>query len=155
MWSKIGFFMIIIKKRMSYISYLCENNIFKNHLKFNIMKNKFAILFIAVLSILSVSCGKDDIEKGIDCIGESLFEKVTHTPDAADSKKINFSVEYTGTKTLKSVKWTFGDGTPSVEGVSVSHTYSAAGTYSVKADITIQDGKGSCTSSPVKSVTVN
>lgn len=119
------------------------------------MKRIATILGFAALLILNFSCGKDDIEKGIDCVGESLFEKVKHTADATDSKKINFSVEYTGDKTLKSVKWTFGDGTPSVEGVSVSHTYSAAGTYSVKADITVAEGKGTCTSSPVKSVTVN
>jgi hypothetical protein len=119
------------------------------------MKKTATILCFVALLILNVSCGKDDIEKGIDCIGESIFEKVTHTADGANPKKINFAVEYSGSKTLKSVKWTFGDGTPAVEGVSVSHTYSAAGTYSVKADITVQEGKGTCTSSPVKSVTVN
>jgi PKD repeat protein len=119
------------------------------------MKKIFRSLCFATLLVLSFSCGKDDIEKGIDCIAESIYEKVTHTADATNPKKINFSVEYTGTKTLKSVKWTFGDGTPAVEGVSVSHTYSAAGNYSVKADITVEEGKGTCTSSPVKSVTVN
>lgn len=124
-------------------------------LKNDAMKKTATVLCFAVLVVLNFSCGKDDIEKGIDCIAESVFEKVTHTADATNPKKINFAVEYTGTKTLKSVKWNFGDGTPAVEGVSVSHTYSAAGTYSVKADITIQNGKGTCTSSPVKSVTVN
>lgn len=119
------------------------------------MKKIATILCFTAFLVLSFSCGKDDIEKGIDCIAESIYEKVIHTADATDPKKINFSVEYTGDKTLKSVKWTFGDGTPSVDGISVSHTYSAAGTYSVKADITVQDGKQTCTSSPVKSVTVN
>jgi len=119
------------------------------------MKRTLIVLCFAALLGLSFSCGKDDIEKGIDCIAESIYEKVVHTTDATNPKKINFSVEYTGTKTLKSVKWTFGDGTPAVEGQSVSHTYSAAGTYSVKADITVEEGKGTCTSSPVKSVTVN
>ncbi|MFB3386355.1 PKD domain-containing protein [Flavobacterium sp. LAR06] len=119
------------------------------------MKKTAAILCFVALITLNLSCGKDDIEKGIDCVAESIYQKVKHTADATDPKKINFSVEYTGDKTLKSVKWTFGDGTPSVEGVTVSHTYSAAGTYSVKAEITVQEGKGTCTSSPVKSVTVN
>lgn len=120
-----------------------------------VMKKLATVLCFATVLIVNYSCSKSDIEKGFDCIGESIFEKVKHSPDASDPKKINFSVEYTGTETLKSVKWTFGDGTPSVEGQSVSHTYSAAGTYSVKADITIQHGSGTCTSSPVKSVTVN
>jgi len=119
------------------------------------MKKIITILCFAAVLILNFSCGKDDIEKGIDCVAESIYQKVKHTADATDPKKINFSVEYTGDKTLKSVKWTFGDGTPSVEGVSVSHTYSAAGTYQVKADITVAEGNGTCTSSPVKSVTVN
>lgn len=119
------------------------------------MKKIITILCFAAVLILNFSCGKDDIEKGIDCVAESIYQKVKHTADATDPKKINFSVEYTGDKTLKSVKWTFGDGTPSVEGVTVSHTYSAAGTYSVKAEITVQEGKGTCTSSPVRSVTVN
>ncbi|MBF4467560.1 PKD domain-containing protein [Flavobacterium sp. LC2016-12] len=119
------------------------------------MKKTATIFCFVALLTLNISCGKDDIEKGIDCVAESIYQKVKHTADATDSKKINFSVEYTGSKTLKSVKWTFGDGTPSVEGVAVSHTYSAAGTYSVKAEITVQEGKGTCTSSPVKSVTVN
>ena len=122
------------------------------------MKKIATILSLAALLTVSLSCEKDierAIDKGSDCAAESLYEKVVHTADATNPKKINFSVEYTGKKTLKSVKWTFGDGTPSVEGVSVSHTYSAAGTYQVKADITVAEGNGTCTSSPVKSVTVN
>ena len=119
------------------------------------MKKVATILCFAAILVLNFSCGKDDIEKGIDCVAESIYEKVIHTADAANPKKINFSVEYTGNKTLKSVKWNFGDGTPTVEGQSVSHTYTTAGTYSVKADITVQEGKQVCTSSPVKSITVN
>lgn len=119
------------------------------------MKTKFTIAFIAAVLLLGFSCSKSDIEKGIDCVGESLFVKLKHTTDGTNPKIINYSVEYTGTYTLKSVKWTFGDGTPTVEGTSVSHTYTAAGTYTVKADVTIQHGNGTCTSSPTKSVTVN
>jgi len=45
---------------------------------------------------------------------------------------MNYSVEYTGTGTLSSVKWTFGDGTTG-DGTTVTHTYNAAGTYEAKA----------------------
>lgn len=55
--------------------------------------------FVTVL-ILNYSCSKSDIEKGIDGVAESIYQKVTHTADASNPKKINFSVEYTGTKTL-------------------------------------------------------
>lgn len=125
------------------------------------MKTKFKIVCIAAILLLGFSCSKSDIDKGIDCVGESIFEKVTHTADATNTKKIDFKVEYSGTKTLKSVKWTFGDGTPAETvaatgtTASISHVYSAAGTYTIKADITIQNGSGTCTSSPTKSVTVN
>lgn len=154
--------MIIIKKTISDIDYICENNIVKNKpLKINVMKSKSPILMIAALFVLSISCSKSDIDKGLDCVGESLFEKVKHSTDATNPKKIDFTVEYSGTNTLKSVKFTFGDGTPAETvaatgtTVSISHVYSAAGTYTAKADITVQNGGATCTSSPTRSITVN
>ena len=116
---------------------------------------------IAALFVLSISCSKSDIDKGLDCVGESLFEKVKHSTDATNPKKIDFTVEYSGTNTLKSVKFTFGDGTPAETitatgtTVSTSHIYSTAGTYTAKAEITVQNGGATCTSSPTRSITVN
>jgi len=119
------------------------------------MKSKFAVFAMIGMLVFFFSCGKDDIEKGIDCVGQSFFIKLTHTADASNSKKINYAIEYTGSYTLKSVKWTFGDGTTeTVAGTSTSHTYTAAGTYTVKADVTVENGSSSCTSSPTKSVVV-
>lgn len=128
------------------------------------MKKSATILCFVALLTLSLSCEHElekALDKGIDCVEESLFEKVKHTTDATNPKKIDFTVEYSGKNTLKTVKWTFGDGTPAETvaatgtTVSISHIYSAAGTYTVKADITVQNGGGSCTSSPTRTVTVN
>lgn len=154
--------MIIIKKIIFDIYYICENNIVKTTTKKNnIMKSKSPILMIAALFVLSISCSKSDIENGIDCVGESLFEKVKNTTDPTNPKKVDFAVEYSGTNTLKSVKWNFGDGTPAetvtATGTTaiISHTYSAAGNYTVRADITVQNGGESCTSSPTRTITIN
>ncbi|HKO77502.1 MAG TPA: PKD domain-containing protein [Flavobacterium sp.] len=120
------------------------------------MKTKTTILFAVVILFLNFSCSKDDVSKGIDCVAESFFVKLKHTTDAANPKKINYEIEYTGSYTLSSVKWTFGDGTTeTVSGTTVSHIYTEAGTFTVKADVTIKKDNESCTSSHTKSVTVN
>ncbi len=121
------------------------------------MKIKFMI--ITVLLLVIFSCAKDDIENGIDCVAESILVKMKNKTDEANIKKVDYSIEYSGTYTLKSVSWTFGDGTPAQTTTgttsTISHTYNAAGTYTVKADVTIQDGRSTCTSSPTRSITVN
>lgn len=124
------------------------------------MKAKFIV--IATVLLLSFSCGKDDIERGLDCVAESINVKMHNKTDETNIKKVDYSIEYSGTYTLKSVTWTFGDGTPlqtvTVESgttTSISHIYTAAGTYTVKADVTVQSGKSNCTSSPTRSITVN
>jgi len=120
------------------------------------MKTKLKILFAVVVLFLNISCNKEDSKAPIDCLGESLFIKLKHTTDAANPKKINYEIEYTGDFTFSSVKWTFGDGTTeTVSSTTVSHTYTEAGTFMVKADVTIKKDNESCTSSPVKNVTVN
>lgn len=119
------------------------------------MKKTFIILSIAVLAFLSFSCG-DDLEKAFDCAGENLLLEIGHTADAANSKKIDYELKYTGEYAVKSVKWTFDDGaTQTVNGTTVSHTYTAGGTFAVKADVTLKSGSSSCTSAHSKSVTVN
>jgi hypothetical protein len=120
------------------------------------MKTKITAFFIVLVLFLSLSCAKDDISKGIDCVAESILVKLKHTADVTNAKKIDFVIDYSGTYTFKSVKWTFGDGTTeTVTTKSTSHTYGAGGTFMVKADVTIQNGKETCTSSPTKSVTIN
>ncbi|OXB06474.1 PKD domain-containing protein [Flavobacterium pectinovorum] len=126
------------------------------------MKNKFTIIVFVVASLLSFSCGKDDIEKGLDCVAESIYVKLHNKTDETNIKKMDYSIEYSGTYTLKSVKWNFGDGTPaqtvtvgSGTTTSISHIYAAAGTYTVKVDVSIQNGNSTCTSSPTRSITVN
>ena len=62
------------------------------------MKKTATILFFVALLTLNLSCGKDDIEKGIDCVAESIYEKVKHTADATDPKKSIFQLNILGIK---------------------------------------------------------
>ncbi|MWB95523.1 PKD domain-containing protein [Flavobacterium sp. GA093] len=120
------------------------------------MKNKFALLLVICSLLFVFSCGKDDLENAFDCTEQALFIKLTHTTDAANPKKIDYVIDYSGTYSVKSVKWTFGDGkTETVNGATTSHIYDAAGTYSVKAEVTIHNGSSSCNSSREKSITVD
>ncbi|SHG63013.1 PKD domain-containing protein [Flavobacterium defluvii] len=118
------------------------------------MRKITAVLMFSLVFFVINSCSKHDDEEIVDCFGDSIFIKLTHSVDASDSKKINYSIEYTGSRTLSSVKWTFGDGSTGT-GTSISHTYAAAGTFEVKADVTTKNGNAECTSSPKKSITVN
>ncbi|KQO29846.1 hypothetical protein ASF10_04880 [Flavobacterium sp. Leaf82] len=123
------------------------------------MKKITTILILTILVFISNSCSKHDDEVIVDCFGDSILTELKHSTEGTNSKTINYSIQYSGSNTVTSVKWTFGDGTPaqtinSATGV-VSHTYTAAGTFEVKADVTISKSGGSCTISPKKSVTVN
>lgn len=115
------------------------------------MKNIFYILLIA---IMCSTCSKQ-IEDVIDCFGESLLLDVHHHNVQTDPKQVNFNVTYSGDHNLDTtIKWNFGDGTPSqnVSGVSTSHTYSTAGSYTVKATITLNNK--SCSYDVAESVTI-
>jgi PKD repeat protein len=51
-------------------------------------------------------------------------------------------IDFTDTSTgMVSVSWDFGDGTPPATGSPVSHTYEAAGTYTVTDTITSSTGE--------------
>lgn len=54
-----------------------------------------------------------------------------------------------GTSTLVDFSWGFGDGTPSVEGISAAHTFAEAGTYTVTLTITDSLGITDSLSIPV------
>jgi gliding motility-associated-like protein len=64
----------------------------------------------------------------------------------------SFSSTSTPTAGIASQVWTWGDGTPNGSGTSPSHTYSSAGTYSVKLVVTA--AAGSCTASVTQTVVV-
>jgi hypothetical protein len=123
------------------------------------MKKIATILILTAVFFASNSCSKSDDEAIVDCFGDSILTELKHSADGTNSKIINYSIQYSGSNTVTSVKWTFGDGTPaqtvnSATG-AVSHTYAAAGTFEVKADVTVSKSGGSCTVSPKKSITVN
>lgn len=113
-------------------------------------------MFSVLVALISFSCG-DDLENAIDCVGESALLELKHTADATNAKKIDYEIGYNGSYTVSSVKWTFGDGSviQTVEGNTVSHVYTTAGTYTAKAEVTIKKGSSSCNQSKTKSVTIN
>ena len=119
------------------------------------MKNISGIFMFTMVLLTAFSCSKSEEEHIGDCLSDPIYSELKHTTDPADPKKINFSLVYTGERTLSNVKWTFGDG-QTASGATVSHTYTAAGTYEVKAELTTKDGNSSeCSHTKNKSITVN
>ncbi|HEX5591596.1 MAG TPA: PKD domain-containing protein [Candidatus Limnocylindrales bacterium] len=71
----------------------------------------------------------------------------TGTPVNGDGP-LTVSFVGTSTDTPTSVVWTFGDGaTDSSGSLAVSHTYTTAGTYTVRLDVTAPSGSGTVTKS--------
>lgn len=118
------------------------------------MKKIATILMLIIITLMSNSCSKA-VESIVDCTGESVLVKLEHTPDAANSKKINFSFYYAGSGTVQAVTWNFGDGTAPVAGKETSHTYTTAGTYVIKAEATIKKGDSNCNMTPQRTITVD
>jgi hypothetical protein len=118
------------------------------------MKKVAIFLVLTVVFFMNNSCSKSEADDLVDCFAESIYIKLHHSTDASNPKLVNYSIEYTGSNTLSSVKWTFGDGSTGT-GAVVTHTYSTAGTYEVKADVTVKKGGSDCTSSPKRSITIN
>ena len=122
------------------------------------MRAKSIILLLVSVIFLNLSCSKNEDEAIVDCFGDSVLTQLKHSVDGTNSKIINYSIQYSGSNTVTSVKWTFGDGkTETVNSATgvVSHTYSTVGTFEVKADVKVSKEGGSCTVSPKKSITVN
>lgn len=63
---------------------------------------------------------------------------------AGESVSFNGSASSDPDGTIQSYDWSFGDGTPNQSGVTVSHTYSSAGQYSVT--LTVTDNAGATAS---------
>lgn len=122
------------------------------------MKKITVILVLTTVFFMINSCSKHDDEAIVDCFGDSILTELKHSADGTNPKIVNYSIQYAGSNTVSSVKWTFGDGkteTVNTATGAVSHTYSAAGAFEVKADVTLSKSGGSCTVSPKKNVTVN
>lgn len=121
-------------------------------------KIKTSLMFMLLLFVI-ISCSKSDDAAIVDCFGDSILTELKHSADGTNAKIINYSIHYSGSNKVTSVRWNFGDGTP-VQTVNsatgaVLHTYTTAGTFEVKTDVIISKEGGSCTVSPKKNVTVN
>ena len=117
-------------------------------------------ILIGIIAV-SVSC-KKDAENVIDCLFEGAHFK---TSANVTDKLVDFRLQYTGDHSLKSVVWDFGDGnkqtttsSTDVDGtitVTISHTYTNAGTKNVKVSPTLTNGPNECTLDLTKTVTIN
>ncbi len=84
----------------------------------------------------------------VNSIGCSLVANYTHTVSAGGN--VNFANASTGTNTLTTYYWNFGDGFTSML-QSPSHVYSSAGAYNVMLLVT---NNASCTDTIIQSVNV-
>lgn len=113
------------------------------------------ILLVTLLGLGFSSCSKDEDESIIDCFGDSLLLSIHHSADSGTPRTVNFTMKYSGINTVSGIDWNFGDGkTAHSDGTTVSHTYTAAGTFTVKGNTTLSKSGGSCTVAPTKSLTV-
>lgn len=119
------------------------------------MKTAAKILLLLTVIFISDSCTEEQIDSITNCWGQSSKVEIQYSLDPLNAKKITYSVKYEGTGSLNSIKWTFGDGKAAVEGLRVTHTYEAAGTYEVQADITVRKDGENCTVIEKKSLQVN
>lgn len=118
------------------------------------MRKIATILMFTLVFYASNSCSKKDDEAIIDCFAQQIDIKVHNSTDATNPKLMNYSATYSGSGTLTGVKWNFGDGKTGT-GETVTHTYSAAGTYDASAEITVKTGGSECTSTIKRPVTIN
>jgi hypothetical protein len=115
---------------------------------------KLGFLLLSAL-ILSISC-KKATEETIDCVVELLFASIYYTADPVDPKEVTLTVDYGGQFNI-SVLWEYGDGTSETKsGTTTIHHYTNAGSYNVKANITLSQEKySSCSTSKEKTVDVH
>jgi hypothetical protein len=62
---------------------------------------------------------------------------------AGDPQQFDGSTSYSASGAISSYTWSFGDGTPTASGATVSHTFAAGGTYTVT--LTVSDTAGNAT----------
>lgn len=118
------------------------------------MRTKFLGIFFLTVTAFSIfsSCGR--VEEGIvDCVGEAVLTSLHAQVSGTNPKQVEFNVSHSGENQITSIVWSFGDGTTTTTtGTTATHLYNAAGTYEVKAEVKINNGK--CTISPKKSVDI-
>ena len=119
------------------------------------MKIAAKILLLLTVIFISDSCTEEQIDSITNCWGQSSKVEIQYSLDPLNAKKITYSVKYEGSGSLNSIKWTFGDGKPTVEGLRVTHTYETAGNYEVQADITVRKDQENCNVIEKKNVQVN
>lgn len=123
------------------------------------MKTAAKILLLFIIFFVTNSCTEEEIFSEIDsvtnCWGQSSRIEIQYSLDPLNAKKITYSVKYEGSGSLSSIKWTFGDGKPTVEGLKVTHTYETVGKYEVQADVTVRKDGQDCTVTGKKEVQVN
>lgn len=120
------------------------------------MKIKSLFLLFCIICLLSTSCNDNGIDDDtIDCVKEEILVKIDRAFDPDDSKTVNFTINYTGNKTITSVMWDFGDGISETDSnISTMHTYADTGLYNVKADVNITQGISACTLKPARSIKI-
>lgn len=110
--------------------------------------------------ILVYSSCKDAVENAIDCSVETLYLNVHADVDTINPLLVHFTFVNNDTIdnrfTLdQNITWDFDDGNKeTVSALEISHTYSDAGTYNVKAYYTLSNGSSSCSSNKEISVTL-
>lgn len=115
------------------------------------LRISYLLLFFC-FALTTNSCRKAE-EAAVDCLGEAILTSMHYDISTTNPKQVDFTISYSGEKTLTSVEWDFGDGNKTTTtNKTISHTYSTNGTYEVKTNVNLDKGK--CTVSPKKSVTV-
>ncbi|RAJ05016.1 hypothetical protein LX64_02170 [Chitinophaga skermanii] len=105
--------------------------------------------------MLGFNC-KKSADAVVDCLGESLLTSIKVNVDATNPKLVHVEVNYSGSLTVASVTYNYGDGTTeTLTAKTSSHVYTAAGTYTVTTSIKLTRGSSTCTPSPKKTITVN
>lgn len=123
------------------------------------MKRTTFFVFI-VITLLTWSSCKDDVEDAIDCTLESTFLSIDHQVDENNPLLVHFT--FVNGDTLNNrfaldleIRWEFGDGNEeTTQSLQVSHTYPDAGTYDAKAFFTLRKGDSDCSSSKNKTITL-
>ena len=100
------------------------------------------------LTISSANCGDSITQVIVIGTATNCQAAFTSYPDSSNANTINFSDQSTGT--ISSWNWSFGDGSTSTSQYP-SHTYAAAGTYSVTL---LVYGIQNCQSTITQSVTI-
>lgn len=119
------------------------------------MKKLLFVLVLAAGCMTYVSC-KKTVESAIDCTGQGLLMSIHYHVDGSSSKLVHFEAGYAGSYTVESVSWDFGDSkTATGKNLTLDHTYTASGTYTVKVKIKIVKDKSSCEIEQTKSVVIN